>query len=50
MLYFILNLFRTKEKNVFDERFGFILRNKIDNDKSYNVVKDFFFCNHLKPR
>ncbi len=41
-------MFRAKEKNIFDERFGFILKNKIDSDKNYQLVKNFFSRNRSK--
>ena len=49
MIDFILNLFRAKEKNIFDERFGFIVKYKIDSKENYNLVTDYFFRNRLKP-
>ena len=32
-----------KKKNVFDERFGFLLKHKIVSRKEYNNVKSYFF-------
>lgn len=43
MLDFICNLLKKKEKNVFDERFGFLLKHKIVSKKEYNNVKAYFF-------
>ena len=43
MFYFICNLLKKKKKNVFDERFGFLLKHKIVSKKEYNNVKAYFF-------
>ena len=43
MFYFICNLLKKKKKNVFDERFGFLLKHKIVSRKEYNNVKSYFF-------
>ena len=43
MLDFICNLLKKKKKNVFDERFGFLLKHKIVSKKEYNNVKAYFF-------
>ncbi len=43
MLDFIFNLFKKKKNNVFDERFGFLLKHKIVSRKEYNNVKAYFF-------
>ncbi len=45
MFYFIFNQFKKKEnkKNIFDERFGFMLKHKIVSKKDYNNVKNYFF-------
>ena len=40
---FICNLLKKKKKNVFDERFGFLLKHKIVSKKEYNNVKAYFF-------
>ncbi len=45
---FILNLFKIKERNIFDKRFGFILKNKIDSEENYELTKSFFFRNRSK--
>ena len=43
MLDFICNLLKKKKKNVFDERFGFLLKHKIVSKKEYNNVKALWF-------
>jgi hypothetical protein len=44
---FYFKCFKKKKKDVFDERFSFILKNKIDTKENYSNVKKHFFRNLL---
>ena len=48
MFQFFIRLFFRKKKqiNVFDDKFGFILKHKIDSEQNYNKVKSHFFQYH----
>jgi hypothetical protein len=41
------NLFKKSKPKVksdeFDDKFGFILKHRIDNEKNYNIVKNHYF-------
>jgi hypothetical protein len=42
----MFNFFSKKTKNTFDDRFGFILKYKIDSKENYEKTKCHFFQYH----